>query len=84
MAVGQVVDADTWLTHGLLFDRGAQRARSRLWMSPLQSSEFVLPACLDSIAGRSDGQVHSAYISDHGNRPGDRQPPRSGAHEQPR
>ena len=48
-------------------------ARSRLRRPPLLASEFAPPACLDSIAGPGDGQVHSAYIPDHGNRPGDRQ-----------
>jgi len=41
---------------------------SRLRRPPLLPSEFVQPACLDSITHPSDGQDHSAYIPDHGNR----------------
>jgi hypothetical protein len=51
---------------------GAQQdsnLRSRLRRPPLQSSEFVRSACMDSIAHPPDGQDHSAYIPDHGNCP---------------
>jgi len=48
------------------------RARSRFRRQALRSSEFVHPACLDSISHRPIGRDHSAHIPDRGNFHGDR------------
>ena len=41
--------------------------RSRLRSPAARSSEFVHPACLDSIAHLAGRRAHSAYIPDHEN-----------------
>ena len=46
-----------------------RRTRSRLRSPAFRSSEFVYPACLDSIAHLPGYRDHSAHIPDHGNFP---------------
>jgi hypothetical protein len=59
--------------HGVLFcwEDGTMHSLpgSRLRRPPLQPSEFVPPACFDSIAGPRVAPDHSAHIPDH-DRPG--------------